>query len=93
MLSLIIIGIILNTFLSHVVAKTAEKKDVGYNTTFWCSVFFSPLVGLLLSIASPKNENKVQTKWYKGGYENLESIFLLLALLTSIVVLFFKYIY
>lgn len=63
---LIILGIILNTILSHLVAKTGEKKDVGYNTVFWVSFLFSPLIGLLLSIASPNNPEKVSNRWYRN---------------------------
>jgi len=68
--SLIILFIILNIPLSHIVAKTSEKKDIGYNTTFWVSFLFSPLIGLLLSIASPNNPDKVPTRWYRNSSEN-----------------------
>lgn len=72
----IILGIILNTILSHLVAKTGEKKDVGYNTVFWVSFLFSPLIGLLLSIASPNNPEKVSNRWYRNinrWYRNIEN--------------------
>jgi len=73
---LIILLVILNTFLSHLVATTAEKKDIGYNTVFWVSFLFSSLIGLLLSIASPNNPEKISNKWHDKD-ENLAIFFLL----------------
>jgi Na+-driven multidrug efflux pump len=70
---LIILGIILNTILSHLVATTGEKKDIGYNTVFWTSFLFSPLIGLLLSIASPNNPEKVSNRWYRNILEKYNS--------------------
>lgn len=50
---LIFLGIVLNLILSHYVAVTAEQKEIGYGTTYFISLLFSPLIGLLFSIASP----------------------------------------
>lgn len=50
---LIIVGLIINIVFSHIVALTAKDKQVGYNTTMAVSIILSPLIGLLLSIASP----------------------------------------
>jgi hypothetical protein len=81
-LVLIILLIILNIILSHLVATTGEKKDIGYNTVFWTSFLFSPLIGLLLSIASPNNPEKVSIRWYRS---NLELILLLISILVGFI--------
>lgn len=80
--SLIILGIILNIILSHLVATTEEKKDIGYNTVFWTSFLFSPLIGLLLLIASPNIPEKVSNRWYRG---NLQLILLLISILVGFI--------
>jgi len=73
---LIILLVILNTFLSHLAATTAEKKDIGYNTVFWVSFLFSSLIGLLLSIASPNNPEKISNKWHdKIQKDTIQGIF------------------
>jgi len=78
---LIILLVILNTFLSHLVATTAEKKDIGYNTVFWVSFLFSSLIGLLLSIASPNNPEKISNKWHdKDTIQGIIFFFLFLIL-------------
>jgi len=79
---LIILGIILNTILSHLVATTGEKKDIGYNTVFWTSFLFSSLIGLLLSIASPNNSEKVSNRWYG---DNLELILLFISIFVGFI--------
>ena len=60
-----IVGIlIVNLVLAHIIAKTSLKKEVGYNTVFWVSFLFTPIIGLLLSIASPLDEGKVHSMWH-----------------------------
>jgi hypothetical protein len=49
-----IIALAINGLLSHFVAETARTKQLGYGTAFFVSFFFSPIIGVLLSIASPQ---------------------------------------
>lgn len=89
MLTLVILSIVANVALSHLVAQTAEKKEIGYNKTFWISFFFSPLIGILLSIASPVVNNYTSTqRWYKT--EMLPLVFLLLTMILFIIALMLK---
>lgn len=53
-----LISVLFLVVISHVVAKTAEHKEVGYSIVFLFSLFLTPLLGLLLSIASPITEEK-----------------------------------
>jgi MFS family permease len=64
----IVIGIVANLFLSHLVGKNGENRQIGYGTSFLVSFLFSPLIGLLLVLTSkelpetksldiPENEN------------------------------------
>jgi len=77
---LIILLVISNTFLSHLAATTAEKKEIGYNTVFWVSFLFSSLIGLLLSIASPNNPEKITNKWHDWHDKEIKQGIILLSL-------------
>ena len=57
-LTLIAISIILNVLIARIIAKSAAHKKVGYWTVFFVSFFFTPLIGLLLVIASPENKSE-----------------------------------
>ena len=48
----IVIGIVTNLFLSHLVGKNGENRQIGYGTSFLVSFLFSPLIGLLLVLTS-----------------------------------------
>jgi phosphate/sulfate permease len=39
--------------LAYVVGLVGEKKTIGFTNTFLISLFFSPLIGLLVTIAYP----------------------------------------
>jgi hypothetical protein len=55
-----IIALTLNIVLSHVIASTARNKEIGYGTAFIVSFVFSPIVGALVSIASPEVKKVVK---------------------------------
>lgn len=54
--TIFVIGVILNVILARIIAKSASHKKIGYWTVFFVSLFFTPLVALLLVIASPEKE-------------------------------------
>jgi len=56
--SLIILFVILNIYLSHIVAKNSEKKGIRYGKIFWASFLFSPFICLLLL-----------SEWYQDNLE------------------------
>jgi hypothetical protein len=57
-LFLFIIGIVLNVIIARIIAKSASHKKIGYWTVFFVSLFFTPLVALLLVIASPEKDRE-----------------------------------
>jgi len=57
---IIIITLFTNLILSHIVGNLGKEKKIGYNTPFLVSFFFSPLIGLLMVIASVQSENYKQ---------------------------------
>lgn len=50
--SIIIVALIINAIIANIVGKVGKTKEIGYNTAFFVSFLFSPLLGLLLVIAS-----------------------------------------
>jgi hypothetical protein len=48
----IVIGIIVNTFISHLVGINGKNREIGYFTSFIVSFLFSPIIGLLLVLTS-----------------------------------------
>jgi len=75
--SLIILLVILNIYLSHIVAKTSEKKGIRYGKIFWASFLFSPLIGLLLL-----------GEWYRDNLEEYtETIIPIMVVLVGILVI------
>ena len=75
MFLIIVIVLIANAILSHVIAKQGEDRKIGYTNSFLVSFVFSPLIGLLLVIASKELtiQNHTETKppvkdeiWFLG---------------------------
>ena len=57
LLLLIIFALILNIAIARIIAKSASHKKINYWTVFFVSLFFTPLISLLLVIASPEKDN------------------------------------
>jgi len=75
--SLIILFVILNIYLSHIVAKNSEKKGIRYGKIFWASFLFSPFIGLLLL-----------GEWYQDNLEEyIETIIPVIVVLVAILVI------
>ena len=64
MLPFIIIGLIINGIVSHIIAKIGKEKSIGYQTAFLISFLFTPLLGVLIVIASkeltPEEKEKIK---------------------------------
>lgn len=57
----IILGLIINGVIAHIVGNVGKDKKIGYSTSFWVSFLLSPLIGLLLVIASvPLSEREIE---------------------------------
>ena len=49
---IIIFALIINAIIANIVGKVGKTKEIGYNTAFFVSFLLSPIIGLLLVIAS-----------------------------------------
>jgi hypothetical protein len=59
----VVVGLVINLIISTQVAKLGSEKKIGYNSAFWLSFFFSPIIGLLMVIASvPKTEEEKENE-------------------------------
>tara|TARA_B110000459_G_C16402094_1_gene399092 strand:+ start:233 stop:436 length:204 start_codon:yes stop_codon:yes gene_type:complete len=57
-ITLLIVALILNVFIARIIAKSASHKKISYWTVFFICLFFTPLIGLLLVIASPEKDKE-----------------------------------
>ena len=62
---IILIGLIINTAVAHIIGNVAKDRKIGYLNAFLLSFLLSPLLGILIVIASPLNttdliENKIE---------------------------------
>ena len=55
---MLLLILIANIILSHVIAKQGEDRKIGYLTSFLISFFFTPLMGVLIVIASKELTNE-----------------------------------
>ena len=88
---LIIIVLIIN---AHIIGNVAKDRKIGYNTAFLLSFLLSPLLGILIVIASPlvvpgdvkKINKKTQPdeKEYKEGLSKEDLIVMTIGLVTVI---------
>ena len=95
----IVIGIVANLFLSHLVGKNGENRQIGYGTSFFVSFFFSPLIGLLLVLTSKEltdNNTEIQkfddgitTSLNEDGYNGLRSVMLIMFIIGLLLVLYY----
>ena len=57
----IILVLVINGVIAHIIGNVGRDKKVGYSTAFWVSFLLSPLIGLLLVIASvPSEKNEIE---------------------------------
>ena len=52
MILIIVLGLVINGVIANIVGNVGKTKDIGYNTAFWVTFLLSPIIGLLLVIAS-----------------------------------------
>lgn len=60
-LTLLIFGLISNTFLAALVGLVGARRRIGFGWTFFLSVLFTPLIGLIICLLSdrlPDGERK-----------------------------------
>ncbi len=90
---LIIIVLIINAVVAHIIGNVAKDRKIGYNTAFLLSFLLSPLLGILIVIASPlvvpgdvKINKKTQPdeKEYKEGLSKEDLIVITIGLVTVI---------
>lgn len=52
---IIIIALAINATVAHIIGNVAKDRKIGYNAAFLASFLLSPLLGILIVIASPLN--------------------------------------
>lgn len=90
---LIITVLIINAAVAHIIGNVAKDRKIGYNTAFLLSFLLSPLLGILIVIASPLIEpgvvktgtSKTQPdeKEYKDGLSKEDLIVITIGLVTT----------
>lgn len=55
---ILIIAIVVNVILANLIAKQGEDRKIGYTNSFLVSLLLTPLIGLLLVIASMPLSNE-----------------------------------
>jgi len=53
-ITIIIIALVINTTAAHIIGNVAKDRKIGYNNAFLVSFILSPLLGILIVIASPR---------------------------------------
>lgn len=48
----VILGIVVNVIISNIIGNLGKEKKIGYSTSFWVSFLLSPIIGILMVIAS-----------------------------------------
>jgi cytosine/uracil/thiamine/allantoin permease len=51
-LILVIVGLIINGIIANLIGNLGSEKKIGYKTSFCVSFLLSPIIGLLMVIAS-----------------------------------------
>ena len=82
-LSLLIFGLVTGSFVAALVGLLGARRKIGFGWTFFLSVLFTPLIGLIVCLLSDKLPNG-ERKWgCLGGILAIITIalFVLLALM------------
>ena len=61
-LSLLIFGLLTGSFLAALVGLLGARRKIGFGWTFFLSVLFTPIVGLIVCLLSDKLPNG-ERKW------------------------------
>ena len=95
----ILVGLIINAIIAGLIGKLGKEKKIGYRTSFWVSFLLSPIIGILMVIASvPLSiEDKADLKpskpsnidWVKI-YEKNENIFGIILVIIIILLAFYS---
>lgn len=49
---LLVLVLALLLFIANIIGKLGSEREIGYSTPFWISLLFTPLIGILIVIAS-----------------------------------------
>ena len=93
----IVVGLIINAIIAGLIGKLGREKKIGYRTSFWVSFLLSPIIGILMVIASVplSNEDKAESKpsnidWEKIG-ENISADKYALYIIIMIAIIIFAF--
>ncbi len=67
---ILIVGLVINGIVANIIGKIGKDKKIGYGTSFWVSFLLTPILGILMVIASqPITEKEKREKEEKIGKE------------------------
>ena len=52
--TILVLVLVSNVIIAHIIAKIGKEKTIGYENSFWISFFFTPLIAILIVIASQR---------------------------------------
>lgn len=58
---IVIVGLVINGIIANIIGKIGSDKKIGYSTAFWVSFLLTPLLGILMVIASQPITEKERT--------------------------------
>lgn len=82
---LLIFGLLTGSFLAALVGLIGARRRIGFGWTFFLSVIFTPLIGLIICLLSDKLPNG-QRKWGCLGSILAITTIILLAFLVLLVI-------
>ena len=56
LVTLIVVGLLINFFISRFISKLANHKEVSNTAVFWISFLLTPILGILVVIASKEKK-------------------------------------
>jgi hypothetical protein len=57
---LVLVGLVINGVVAHIVGNLGKEKKIGYATSFLVSFLLSPIIGILMVIASVPNMDVIK---------------------------------
>jgi hypothetical protein len=75
---LVLVGLVINGVVAHLVGNLGKEKKIGYQTSFLVSFLLSPIIGILMVIASPVSDEEKVNKINNGELYGLLFVIIIL---------------
>ena len=90
----IVVGLIINAIIAGLIGKLGREKKIGYRTSFWVSFLLSPIIGILMVIASVplSDQDKADLKPSNIDWEKIgENVFTIISAIIILIVIIFTF--